>query len=656
MIKGKYIVRSNGKIIAEKENLITTNGFYMINRHLAKSSIDWAGALTIGAVSAAPAITDKTLYYEIDRMPITLKSYAKMSPKFVVLNKQLTSNIAYLNFKSITTPLMSSGYKIQVTGIDATFNGTYNINSIQPLQAIITGVSASGGTITYTASNTFTSGEQVVITGVNPSAYNIVGTIATASSSQFTVVNAATGSYVSGGTAVQTYGYQLQFNKTASDVSSTIVSSNTALITTLSDNSGNSLYNNEIVVKATLDPALSARISEVGILPINLKQSNNSSTRNITGFSEISKVDSSLSAWSSTTSGSQVSLLGQTNINGSVLSQQSGYTWLSGTANVTLNVNNAVGLKVGSSVYITGTTAASGSTLAPSGSGTVYQVNGNYQVVVTMGSSNTTGSTQYGYGGTLSINSSTLMQPSQYGQFNIALNSSDTVSISNVSVDTTGYSSSDSLLLLYYSGSAASNTAITVNLTDNNNTSSPFACVATGIVTNVGWNVARIPLPSNFPSTGITTNSMSIHLVSGPSTIYLDSLKIVTNDYWTGHPYAGTLAITTVTPSSPSSGYVTYTTSGAHNFAIGNQVVISGITPSGYSGTFTIYSIPTKYTFVIANATTGSATLGSPSQAVSGTVVIMPPEYQLTSRSLFTTPIIKNSGQQMDIEYHLQVT
>ena len=656
MIKGKYIIKSDGKIIAEQENLITTNGFYMINRHLAKSSIDWAGGLTIGAVPVSPALTDKVLYYEIDRMPITLKSYAKMSPKFAILNKQLTSNVAYLNFKSISSPLLTSGYKIQVTGIDSVFNGTYNITSIQPLQATITNVSATDGTITYTATNSFTVGETVVITGVNPATYNITGVIASASTSQFTITNAATGSYVSGGTAVQSYGYQVQYLKTNTDVSSTVVSSNTALLTVLTNNLGNSIFNNEIIVKATLDPALSARISEVGIIPINLKQSNNASTRNLTGFSEKSNTDSSLSKWSSSSTGSQVSVLGQTTINGSALSQQSGYTWLTGTSNVTLNIGDASGLKVGSSVYITGATAASGSTLTPSGAGTVYQINGNYQVVVTMGSSNSTGSTQYGYGGTLSLNSTTLQQPSTYGQFNIALNSNDTLSINNISLDTTGHSSSDSLLLLYYSGSAANNTAITVNLTDNTNSSSPFVCAATGIVTNVGLNVARIPLPSNFPSAGITTNSISITMSAGPSVIYLDSLKIVTNDYWTGHPYAGTLAISTVTPSSPSSGYVKYTTSGSHNFAIGNQVVISGITPSGYSGTFTIYSVPTQNTFVVANATTGTATIGSPAKAVSATVVILPPEYQLTSRSLFTTPIIKNSGQQMDIEYHLQVT
>ena len=74
------------------------------------------------------------------------------------------------------------------------------------ITATITNVSASAGTITYTTSSNhgFTAGQIVDITGVNPTAYNLTGaTIATASTNTFTITNAATGSYVSGGTAVQ---------------------------------------------------------------------------------------------------------------------------------------------------------------------------------------------------------------------------------------------------------------------------------------------------------------------------------------------------------------------------------------------------------------------------------------------------------------------
>lgn len=70
--------------------------------------------------------------------------------------------------------------------------------------ATITNVTASAGTITYTASNSFSSGQIVTITGVVPNAYNLVNaTIATATGSNFTITNAATGTFVSGGTATR---------------------------------------------------------------------------------------------------------------------------------------------------------------------------------------------------------------------------------------------------------------------------------------------------------------------------------------------------------------------------------------------------------------------------------------------------------------------
>jgi hypothetical protein len=69
----------------------------------------------------------------------------------------------------------------------------------------ITNVTASGGTVTYTAANNYSAGNTVSISYVNPVAYNLKAvTIASASSTQFTVTNAATGTYVSGGIAQRT--------------------------------------------------------------------------------------------------------------------------------------------------------------------------------------------------------------------------------------------------------------------------------------------------------------------------------------------------------------------------------------------------------------------------------------------------------------------
>lgn len=69
--------------------------------------------------------------------------------------------------------------------------------------ATITNVSGSGTTVTVTANNSFTAGDIVVISGVNPTAYNVVATIATASSTNFTYSATTTTAYVSGGVATK---------------------------------------------------------------------------------------------------------------------------------------------------------------------------------------------------------------------------------------------------------------------------------------------------------------------------------------------------------------------------------------------------------------------------------------------------------------------
>jgi phage tail sheath protein FI len=71
--------------------------------------------------------------------------------------------------------------------------------------ATVTAASATDGTITYTATNTFTVGQAVSITGLSTSAFNLTSvTIASRSNSQFTVTSAATGTAVTGASGVAT--------------------------------------------------------------------------------------------------------------------------------------------------------------------------------------------------------------------------------------------------------------------------------------------------------------------------------------------------------------------------------------------------------------------------------------------------------------------
>lgn len=70
--------------------------------------------------------------------------------------------------------------------------------------AIISNVTNAGGTITYTAVNSFTAGDVIQITNVNPTSYNVADAVVVSpSATDFKVVNAGTGTYVSGGYATK---------------------------------------------------------------------------------------------------------------------------------------------------------------------------------------------------------------------------------------------------------------------------------------------------------------------------------------------------------------------------------------------------------------------------------------------------------------------
>jgi surface protein len=78
--------------------------------------------------------------------------------------------------------------------------------ALDKLNPNVTNVTATGTVVTYTVDDitAFVAGRTVTITGVDPIAYNLTNvTIATVdvANSRFTVVNAATGTYVSGGVA-----------------------------------------------------------------------------------------------------------------------------------------------------------------------------------------------------------------------------------------------------------------------------------------------------------------------------------------------------------------------------------------------------------------------------------------------------------------------
>lgn len=91
----------------------------------------------------------------------------------------------------------------------------WDLNVVYKQPAQITNVTGNGTTVTYTAANSFSAGQIVSVDQVIPYIYNLQDVvIATASATQFTVSNAATGNYISGGVAtapVDITGYTAEF-------------------------------------------------------------------------------------------------------------------------------------------------------------------------------------------------------------------------------------------------------------------------------------------------------------------------------------------------------------------------------------------------------------------------------------------------------------
>jgi hypothetical protein len=111
------------------------------------------------------------------------------------------------------------------------------ITFIYKQPAEITNITANGTTVTYTAVNGFSAGQIVSIDGAQPYIYNLQNVaINTASTSQFTVTNGATGIYINGGLAtapVNITGYTaaLQLRSLPSDATAVLSLTNGSGIT-----------------------------------------------------------------------------------------------------------------------------------------------------------------------------------------------------------------------------------------------------------------------------------------------------------------------------------------------------------------------------------------------------------------------------------------
>lgn len=111
MIRGVYRFYQDGELVAESDNLITTEGKRLILRVLAEQAASLGQAIGVGVGNAAAALGDTRLAWEIDRSQIVIK------------------NVDYDNSRVImkTTLPQNSNYTIYEIGLWSQF--TSNINS-----------------------------------------------------------------------------------------------------------------------------------------------------------------------------------------------------------------------------------------------------------------------------------------------------------------------------------------------------------------------------------------------------------------------------------------------------------------------------------------------------------------------------------------------
>jgi len=152
-------------------------------------------------------------------------------------------------------------------------------------------------------------------------------------------------------------------------------------------------------------------------------------------------------------------------------------------------------------------------------------------------------------------------------------------------------------------------------------------------VTPTGYNGIYPVTSFVVPTTAAGTGSISYaNTTTGAQTVAGNVFVLPNGPYFTGQgmPYSATtptqvlatgagvtsppVPFFATTVTSGTGAIATITTSTAHGFTIGTNVVISGVTPLGYNGTYTILTVPTSTTFTYANTTTGA-------QTVAGTVI-----------------------------------
>jgi uncharacterized repeat protein (TIGR02543 family) len=488
-------------------------------------------------------------------------------------------------------------------------------------QPSITNVTGGTSTVTYFAQNTFTSGQQAVISGINPSQYNGTRTIQSATSTSFIVSANITGTYVSGGTAkVTVSGYPLTVSSNTSPRSITGLSESTQYYLEMTPSNNGSTGTMQTATFTTLAQPTISNISLVNTKSPSSATSGSfsSASNNVGTLSWVNGANSS-SAWLKSVTGAGT--LATQSDPGSLNTSGTFTINSSGTANATVSAINK-----GKSVYVTWAQTKAASYMIS------YKI-GTAPSDVILGDSSASNPEILVYGpvtGTASqitINSVTVYNlPGQQGPSTL-LNSGAILTPTNAQTDTAFagsviYSSPPGPVTITYSSitsdgftvswSASNATSYNVDIFRTSTAVSYTGYPKSGttltsqVVTGIGYPNRYTTYVTAINAAGTSTSTLNVDTIAPPT-------YTVTYDEQGGSAVTDATGITSgSTVTLPSTTRAGYTFNGWFTTSTGGTALSS---PYTVTGNVTLYAQWTANSYTISyqgnNATSGSTASGT---------------------------------------------
>ena len=358
----------------------------LVNVGTGTASILAGGSDTIRGSTTSGASVSSSQYQTL--VVIYNSASSVWEPVVADANKGYTSRTnTWVGVNTFSNTVTNNG--LTVMGPTASVTGP-SVTAKQPVQtATITNVTASAGTVTYTAVNSFTAGNLVTITGVSPAGYNLSSqTIATASATQFTVTNAATGTYVSGGTATSfssgQYALQVQNANGAAVFQTGALNTNTTNLTEALNHTGSSIR----VAGSNFIGTLSLQNYNSGNLPGLSIYQNSANTGDLVSL----RTTSTNTVLRANTSGAWITGGGATSFVVRAVQNTASITAILGNGTtITVTANNY--FSVGQTVVITGTTNYNGTYTIATATGSSFTITSATTGATSTGTATTTGQT-----------------------------------------------------------------------------------------------------------------------------------------------------------------------------------------------------------------------------------------------------------------------